>query len=194
MTNNHSIDEMSESNNLADNHVEREEDDDWVELMDVDDDWGGYDEEEGGGDNDVFCWEYSFEEPEPLTTADWQDFKNKMLASIHADRLTKHDNDGHTHTPHVNEETNVHFDEDGYDEEDDLIDWNNKGDEDDSWVKLIDEDDDWGDYDEDDPLDRYDDFDDDGTGWDVYQGASANPYYNDQLDLDQQSDEFWECL
>lgn len=42
--------------------------------------------------------------------------------------------------------------------------------------------------------DWYDDFDDDGAGWDVYQGASDNPYYNDQLDLDQQSDEFWECL
>lgn len=101
MTNNHSIDEMSESNNLADNHVEREYD---------------------------------------------------------------------------------------------LIDWNNKGDEDDDWVELMDVDDDWGDNDEGDPLDRYDDFDDDGAGWDVYQGASANPYYNDQLDLDQQSDEFWECL
>ena len=108
MTDNHSIDEMSESNNLASNHVEREDD--------------------------------------------------------HIDFTFLNFPDG------------------------------DERDEDDNWVELMDEDDDWEDYHEDDPLDRYDDFDDDGAGWDVYQGASANPYYNDQLDLDQQSDEFWECL
>lgn len=125
MTNNHFIAENPESNNPADNHVEREEDhidfstlnfpdgdereddDDWVELMDVDDDWNECEEDD-----------------EPADRYDDCEFHRR--SGMH---------------------------------------------------------DDW-----------YDDFDDDGAGWDVYQGASDNPYYNDQLDLDQQSDEFWECL
>lgn len=150
MTNNHSIDEMSESNNLADNHVEREED------ATV---WDFPDEYEHDEENDFNLFEDFSEEPQPLSTADFEDFKNRLLTNILGE----------------------------------------------------DEDDDWNECEEDDePADRYDDcefhrrsgmhddwyddFDDDGAGWDVYQGASANPYYNDQLDLDQQSDEFWECL
>lgn len=103
MTNNHSIDENSESNNLADNHVEREDD------------------------------------PIDFTFLNFPDGDER-------------------------------------DEEDD------------NWVELIDEDDDWGGYDEeDDSENRYDD-------WEDECDITRNPYYNDDLDMDQQSPEFWNSI
>ena len=77
-------------------------------------------------------------------------------------------------------------------------DWNELTDEDEDWVELtdenedldelIDEDEDWNECEEDDePADRYDDREDE---YDI----TRNPYYNDNLDFDEQSPEFLDSV
>ena len=73
-------------------------------------------------------------------------------------------------------------------DDDELIDMDYKGDNDDDWNELIDEDEDWNECEEDDePADRYDD-------WEDEYDITRNPYYNDNLDMDQQSPEFWASI
>lgn len=83
-------------------------------------------------------------------------------------------------------------------DDDELIDMDYKGDNDDDWNELtdededldelIDEDEDWNECEEDDePADRYDDREDE---YDI----TRNPYYNDNLDFDEQSPEFLDSV
>lgn len=39
-----------------------------------------------------------------------------------------------------------------------------------------------------------DDYWDDDLYWDDEENVSSNPYYNDDLDMDQQSPEFWDSI
>ena len=67
-------------------------------------------------------------------------------------------------------------------------DWNELTDEDEDWNELTDEDEDWNECEEDDePADRYDDREDE---YDI----TRNPYYNDNLDFDEQSPEFLDSV
>ncbi len=67
-------------------------------------------------------------------------------------------------------------------------DWEELMDEDEDWVELTDEDEDWNECEEDDEsAGRYDD-------WDDECDVTRNPYYNDDLDMDQQSPEFWNSI